>query len=104
MEKTSHSRKGIEAVINHIHIADIHSDMPASEAQLRHLGRVLKAIYQQKLAVDFPDRAFEVHFNDEPGLEDTDYEVTFFQVSAVGGKGLRSAVSRLFGSRIKPRR
>ncbi len=102
-EKTGHSRKGIEAVINHIHIADIHSDMPTSEAQLRHLGRVLKAIYQLKLSVDFPDRAFEVHFNDEPGLGDIDYELTFFQVSAAGDEGLRSILSRLFGSWIKPR-
>ena len=81
-EKRGGDRKGIEAVINHIHIADIHYGASVSETQLRHLGRVLRAIYQQKLAADFPKRAFEVHFNDEPGLDSIDYELTFFQVPA----------------------
>lgn len=81
-EKRGGDRKGIEAVINHIHIADIHYGVPASEAQLRHLGRVLKTIYQLKLAADYPQRAFEVHFNDEAGLDSIDYELTFFQVPA----------------------
>jgi len=79
-EKTGADRKAIEAVINHIHIADIHCEVTASEAQLRHLGRVLQSIYRLKLATDYPDRSFEVHFNDEDGLDPLDYELTFFQV------------------------
>ncbi len=80
-EKKGADRRGIEAVINHIHIADIHYGKTASEAQLRHLGRVLKSIYQLKLAADYPERSFEVHFNDEDGLDPIDYELTFFQAS-----------------------
>ncbi|PQZ78623.1 MULTISPECIES: hypothetical protein [unclassified Brevundimonas] len=82
-EKRGGGRKAIEAVINHIHIADIHYGASVSEVQLRHLGRALQAIYQQKLAADYPERAFEVHFNDEPGLDSIDYELTFFQVPTV---------------------
>ncbi|TAJ65837.1 hypothetical protein [Brevundimonas sp.] len=78
-EKTGSNRKAIEAVLNHIHIADIHYGMTASEAQLRHLGRVLQTIYRMKLAADYPERSFEVHFNDEEGLDPIDYELTFFQ-------------------------
>ncbi len=83
-EQTGRSQRAIEAVINHIHIADIHGHATASEAQLRHLGRTLQSIYRLKLAADFPDRSFEVHFNDEDGLTPTDFELTFFQVEPSG--------------------
>lgn len=75
-------RRGIEAVINHVHISDIHFGTEASEAQLRYLGRTLKAIYETKLARDFPDLAFTVDFNDEPGLDPEDYQLTFWQSEA----------------------
>lgn len=83
-EKRGSDRKGIEAVINHIHIADIHHGVTASEAQLRHLGRVLQSIYRLKLAADYPERSFEVHFNDEDGLDPIAYELTFFQAAPSG--------------------
>lgn len=74
------NRQQIEAVINHVHISDIHYDRDSSEPQLRYLGRVLKEAYEAKLARDFPDLAFEVVFNNEPGLDAEDYELSFWQV------------------------
>jgi len=74
-----HDRASIEAVMNHVHIADIHCNVAASEAQLRYLGRVLKDIHEVKLARDFPELAFEISFNDEDGLDPIDYQLTFRQ-------------------------
>jgi hypothetical protein len=74
-------RAGVEAMLNHLHIVDLHAVGEAvTEAQVRYLGRVLKAIHEVKLRADFPDRRFEVEFNDEPGLELLDYQLTFWQV------------------------
>ncbi len=80
-EQSGRDRVAIEAVMNHWHVADLHSvGAPATEAQLRYLGRVLKEIHEVKLRSDFPDRTFVVSFNDEPGLELLDYQLTFWQV------------------------
>jgi hypothetical protein len=71
---------GVEALMNHLHLADLHcSGAKPTEAQLRYLGRLLKEIYEVKLARDFPDLAFTVEFNDEPGLDLIDYQLTFWQ-------------------------
>jgi len=76
----SHDRRSIEAVMNHCHIIDLHAvGKPATEAQLRYLGRVLKEIHDVKLKSEFPDRTFVVSFNDEPDLELLDYQLTFWQ-------------------------
>jgi hypothetical protein len=73
--------RSIEAVINHVHMADIHLSAPdPTEAQLRYLGRILKQIHEIKLKADFPDRTFVVSFPDEPGLDLLHYELTFWQV------------------------
>lgn len=76
---TSHNRSAVENVMNHVHIADIHCNVEATEDQLRYLGRVLKEIYAVKLAQQFPDLRFEVSFNDEPGLDLIDYQLSFWQ-------------------------
>ena len=76
---TGGDKVAIETVLNHVHIADIHSDTDGSEAQLRYLGRVLAHIHRAKLAADYPDLIFEVSFNDEPGLDPLDYQLTFWQ-------------------------
>ena len=66
--------------MNHIHSIDIHcNDSTANGAQLRYLGRVLKEIHEVKLRADFPDRRFVVEFNDEPGLDPIDYQMSFWQ-------------------------
>jgi len=78
---TGGNPSAVEAVMNHVHIADIHCNASdPSEAQLRYLGRVLREIHRLKLRSDFPELQFEVVFNDEPGLDAIDYELTFWQV------------------------
>lgn len=72
-------RSAIEDLFNHIHIADIHMNVRSTEAQLRHLGRVLKEIHEVKLKKDFPDERFVVSFNDEDDLDLRDYQLTFYQ-------------------------
>lgn len=76
------SRESVEWVMNHVHIADIHCNVEPKEAQLRYLGRVLKEIHEVKLRADFPDLRFEVEFNDEPGLDPIDYQMSFWQAEA----------------------
>jgi len=79
-EMTKGNRRAVEAVMNHVHIADIHANVDEYKIeQLRYLGRTLKSIYIVKLRSDFPERRFKVVFNDEPELEPTDYELTFWQ-------------------------
>jgi hypothetical protein len=77
--QTGGHRAAIEQVMNHIHLADIHCQELSSEAQLRYLGRVLRDIHEVKLRSDFPDLSFNVEFNDQPGLDPLDYEVSFWQ-------------------------
>lgn len=80
-DMTKGNRVAVEAVMNHVHIADIHCNVEPKEAQLRYLGRVLKEIHEVKLRSDFPDLRFEVSFNDEPGLILDEYELTFWQAA-----------------------
>jgi hypothetical protein len=78
---TAGDRRAVEAVINHVHMADIHmSAAEPTEAQLRYLGRILRQIHEVKLRAEFPDRTFCVSFPDEPGLDGLEYELTFWQV------------------------
>lgn len=77
----SGDRKSTEQVMNHLHIDDIHYHSEANEAQLRYLGRTLAEIHEVKLGRDFPDRSFEVLFNDEAGLDPLDYQLTFWQTA-----------------------
>lgn len=79
LKATNGNSIATQAVMNHVHISDLHFKN-INEAQARYLGRTLRAIYQAKLRVDFPDRTFVVKFNDEPGLDPLDYELTFWQV------------------------
>lgn len=73
---------GVEAMVNHLHILDLHCNVetPPDEAQLRHLGRTLKQMWEAKLGLDFPDLTFELAFNDEPGRPAIDYQLTFWRV------------------------
>jgi hypothetical protein len=73
------SRKGVEWVMNHVHLDDIHYGEEATEAQLRYLGRVLKEIHEVKLKADFPDLRFVVEFTDEPDVDYPDFQISFWQ-------------------------
>jgi hypothetical protein len=72
-------RAKVECVINHLHIAGIHSNVTASEAQVHYLMGIMKQIWALKLKVDFPDRRFIISAIEEPGLDLLDYEITFWQ-------------------------
>lgn len=77
------NREEVEWVMNHVHPIDLHNDAEdASEAQLRYLGRVLAEIHAVKLRADFPDLSFAVEFNDEPGLDPVEYQMSFWQTGA----------------------
>lgn len=77
---TGGHRATVEWVMNHIHISTIHCNEAAPpEIQMRHLGRVLKSIHEVKLRADFPELSFMVDFNDEPGLDPVDYQLSFTQ-------------------------
>lgn len=78
-EATHGNIQAIEAVINHEHLVDLHSNDEPTETQIRYLGNVVREMWEAKLLREFPDRSFEVVFNDEPGLDLLDYEVTFWQ-------------------------
>ena len=81
-QTTNRDRRSIEAVMNHVHAIDIHCNEPdPTEAQLRYLGRVLRDIHEVKLKSDFPHLGFVVAFNDEPGLDPADYQLTFWQTT-----------------------
>ena len=75
-------RRGVEAVINHLHLQDLHhahcEDVTAE--RLAYLGRVLKEIHECKLRRDFPGRSFVVTF-DEPEDKShlVDYILSFYQ-------------------------
>jgi hypothetical protein len=74
-------RRAIEAVLNHVHMIDVHpSAEENSEAQLIELGRVTRDMLEAKLKWQFPELQFEVVFDDTPGLDPVEYEVTFWQV------------------------
>jgi hypothetical protein len=77
---TNGDRRSVEAVMNHVHMADLHANVQEPNVdQLRYLGRTLKRIYEAKLRSDFPDCRFTVSFNDERDLDPIEYELTFWQ-------------------------
>ena len=68
--------------MNHFHITDLHYGADRTEEQVRHLGRILRTTHEAKLRLDFPDLSFTVVFNDVPGLNLEEYELTFWQSDA----------------------
>ncbi|MEY2536278.1 MAG: hypothetical protein QOG67_18 [Verrucomicrobiota bacterium] len=74
------SKARVEAVLNHRHIADLFENTElASHDWLINLGRKLKQCWAAKLQLDFPERHFEVQFEERRSPAATDYEITFFQ-------------------------
>ena len=74
--------QGIEWVMNHLHMIDIHCDneVLATKDHLLRMGSVLKEIYEAKLLWQFPDRACEVEFfipHDPDDLRE--YQISFWQ-------------------------
>ncbi len=76
------TRKGVEWVMNHLHIADIQHFGCAdiSEDKLIYLGHVLREIYDMKLKCQFPDRPCTVDFYKPPKADELlEYQITFWQ-------------------------
>lgn len=81
MRQCKGDRRKVEAVMNHRHIFDYfsHYQSDATAEQVQYLGRVLKEIWQAKLAADFPRRRFEVRFDEGLFKYLNDYQLTFWQ-------------------------
>ncbi|NKJ43759.1 hypothetical protein FHW94_003248 [Novosphingobium sp. SG720] len=80
-EQCGGDRSAVERVVNHLHIVDLHAyGTSGTEAQIRYLGRTLRHIHEIKLRSEFSNARFEVYFNDEPGLDLQDYQLTFWQI------------------------
>jgi hypothetical protein len=49
--------------------------------RLLYLGQILREIYQVKLAWQFPNKRFEVMFDDSFQDDLVNYQITFYQIS-----------------------
>lgn len=76
------SERDLEAVLNHIHLADFHwnDEETLSPDKLLFLGQTLQEIYEAKLRWQFPERTFSVEFIVPADPEDLQhYQLTFWQ-------------------------
>ena len=81
-ESCAGNKKAVEAVLNHLHIADIQhygcEDFSKDKAIL--LGRKLKEIYEARLQWQFPNKPCVVSFYEPDNDEDlVEYQITFWQ-------------------------
>jgi hypothetical protein len=81
-ESANWAPQGIEWVLNHLHLSEIHEDKEG-EATAKHLlwlGKTLTEIYTAKLKWQFPDRPCEVEFYIPDDPDDLiEYQVSFWQ-------------------------
>ncbi len=78
------TRRSVEYVMNHLHVADIqHYGCPdISKDKILVLGNLLKEVYEAKLKWKFPDRPCQVEFYVPTDDDDLiDYQVSFWQKS-----------------------
>lgn len=74
-------KRATEALMNHRHVVDLIPgayESGPTEDQARYLGRLLREMWEAKLAREFPERRFVVLFEDG-GDDITDFVVTFHQ-------------------------
>jgi len=79
LQSAQGNRTVAEATMNHQHILYLFATIPSTRDLVLYVGRLLKEIWQVKLAHDFPNRTIKVSFPEEDDLELIDYELTFFQ-------------------------
>ena len=76
--------KGVECVLNHFHLADLHNhdDENLSADKLLFLGSIIKEMWEAKLQKQFPNRPCTVEFYvpDDPE-ELLEYQVSFWQTA-----------------------
>lgn len=82
-EKQQNGSKGaVEWVMNHLHIADIHTNDQenATEDKIQYLGNTMKEIYEYKLRSQFPDRPCIVEFQKPENQNDlVEFQLSFWQ-------------------------
>jgi hypothetical protein len=79
LKQADGNKQRVEAVMNHQHVVHLFAtELPTRELVL-YIGRLMKQVWQVKLAHDFPGRNITVSFPQEDDLELLDYEITFFQ-------------------------
>ena len=81
-QRENSTRKSVEWVMNHIHIADIqyYGCADASKDKLLLLGNVLKEIYEAKLLWQFPGHPCIVEFYIPEDSDDLmEYQLSFWQ-------------------------
>ncbi len=76
-------RWNVEAVMNHLHLDSVQflGCEDINRERLLYLGRTLREVYEAKLAWQFPNRRFNVVFNESPQQHLEDYQITFYQVT-----------------------
>ena len=75
-------KKGIEALVNHLHILDIQNPgdwQDVNETQVRFLDQTLRDAWAAKLAIDFPNKTFTVEFIEGSAFNLMAYQVLFYQ-------------------------
>jgi hypothetical protein len=82
-QQCQEGRKTIEAVMNHFHLDGIQymGCEDINRDRLLYLGQILREIYQVKLAWQFPNKRFEVMFDDSFQDDLVNYQITFYQIS-----------------------
>ncbi|MFN7855160.1 MAG: hypothetical protein ACK5OA_01010 [Acidovorax sp.] len=78
-----HSKRSVEATLNHLHLLDVQHPgvwAEATEAQLRYLGETLKAAWSAKLALDFPTRRFVVEYIQGTLEAPREHQVVFYEL------------------------
>ena len=80
-QETTDDIASTEVTLNHRHIVDLfpNEDGNPTRDQILFLGRTLKAMWEAKLRLDFPDRTFVVSFPEDYSEDLTDYEITFWE-------------------------
>ncbi|MFZ6799509.1 hypothetical protein [Undibacterium sp. Di24W] len=75
------TRKSVEWVMNHFHIAHLHCGATdLTKDKIIYLGTVIKEIYEAKLKCQFPDRPCTVEFYVPDDSESLwDYQLSFWQ-------------------------
>ena len=76
--------KGVEWVLNHWHLADLHNhdDDNLSADKLLFVGNIVKEMWEAKLRTQFPDRPCTVEFYVPEDPEELwEYQVSFWQTA-----------------------
>ena len=77
--KYNNSICDIECMLNHTHISDLFNSKEWAPEQILFIGKKLKEAWTAKLKIDFPDKIFQVEFDDNFDFEVDNPSITFYQ-------------------------